>query len=245
MDTEKTTFYDHYSQDKPTRFGRWLVVGVSERIFEFAGIRQGSRVLEIGPGRGVFADICLNNSVDYRAIEPNEEMANALEKRGINVARDIIPPIPQMQGTFDVVVMNSVMEHMDTMTAALDVAKGVYELLNPGGKFVIYVPDYANWKHHFFIGDFSHNYITTWRRLEGLLISAGFEDIEGRYQSLIFTGALCYLISGLASWLPFGRLDAMFPKSKLLHKLYKLQIAFLRRVLVSGVKQGLPKENKT
>lgn len=245
MDTEKTTFYDHYNQDKSTKLGRWLVVGVSERIFEFAGIRQGSRVLEIGPGRGVFADICLNRGVEYWAIEPNEEMANALQERGINVARDIIPPIPKLQQTFDVVVMNSVMEHMDTMSAALDVAKGVYELLNPGGRFVIYVPDYANWKHHFFIGDFSHNYITTWRRLEGLLISAGFEDIQGRYQSFIFTGVLCYLLSGLASWLPFGCLNTMSPKNRLLHKLYKLQIAFLRRVLVLGVKQGQHKEDKT
>ena len=244
MDADKTTFYDHYNLDKSTGFGRWLVVGVSERIFEFAGIRPGSSVLEIGPGRGVFAGICLDKGVDYRAIEPNDEMANALEKRGIDVTRDIIPPIPQMGKTFDFVVMNSVMEHMDTMSAALEVTKGVHKLLNPGGRFVIYVPDYANWRHHFFIGDFSHNFITTWRRLEGLLISAGFESIEGRYQSVVFTGALCYLLSGLAAWLPFGRLDAMFPKSKLLHKLYKLQITFLRRVLVLGVKQDLGEEDK-
>ena len=235
---EKTKFYDHYSKDRPTRFGRWLVAGVSERIFEFARIGQGCRLLEIGPGRGAFADICLSKGVDYYAIEPNEEMADALQERGINVVRSIIPPIPAMERTFDVVVMNSVMEHMDTMTAALEVSKGVLELLNPGGRFVIYVPDYANWRHHFFIGDFSHNYITTWRRLEGLLISAGFEDIKGRYQSIIFTGALGYLISALASWLPFGWFDAMFPKSRLLHKLYKLQITFLRRVLILGEKSG-------
>lgn len=238
MDEGNATFYDHYSQDKPTGFGKWLAVNVSERIFEFAQIRQGYRVLEIGPGRGVFADICLNKGVDYRAIEPNEKMADNLQKRGINVMRNVVPPIPEMGQTFDVVVMNSVMEHMDTMMVALGLAKEVYGLLNPGGRFVIYAPDYSNWRHHFFIGDFSHNYITTWRRLEGLLISAGFEDIKGRYQSIIFTGALGYLISALASWLPFGWFDAMFPKSRLLHKLYKLQITFLRRVLILGKKSG-------
>jgi SAM-dependent methyltransferase len=239
MDTEeKTTFYDHYSQDKHTRLGGWLVVTVSKRIFEFAQIPKGSSVLEIGPGRGIFADICLNQGVDYWAIEPNEQMAGNLQKRGINVMRNVVPPVPEMGRTFDVVVMNSVMEHMDTMTSALELAKDVYKLLNPGGKFVIYVPDYANWKHHFFIGDFSHNYITTWRRLEGLLISAGFEDINGRYQCTIFSGVLGYLISILASWLPFGWFDTMFPKSKLLHKLYKLQITFLRRVLILGQKSG-------
>jgi SAM-dependent methyltransferase len=245
VDTEETKFYDHYSKDKPTRFGRWLVAGVTDRIFEFARIGQGFSLLEIGPGRGAFAEICLRKGVDYWAIEPNEEMADALEERGINVTKSIIPPVPPMKRKFDVVVMNSVMEHMDTMKAALEVSKGVLELLNPGGKFVVYVPDYANWRHHFFIGDFSHNYITTWRRMEGLLMSAGFDDIKARYQSLVFTGIPCYLMSAVASLLPFGLLDAMFPNSKLLHKLYKLQIAFLRRVLVVGVKQGPPIEDKT
>lgn len=238
MDAGKTTFYDHYSHDKPTGLGRRLAVSLSEQIFEFAQIRQGHRVLEIGPGRGVFTDICLNKGVDYWAIEPNEKMANDLQKRGINVVRNVVPPIPEMGRTFDVVVMNSVIEHMDTMSVALQLASEVYELLNPGGGFVIYAPDYTNWRHHFFIGDFSHNYITTWRRLEGLLISAGFNDIKGRYQSTIFTGALCYLISTLASWLPFAGFDAMFPESILFHKLYKLQITFLRRVLVLARKPG-------
>ena len=236
MDTEKTTFYDHYSKDKHTRFGGWLAAGVTKNIFDFAQISQECSVLEIGPGRGAFADICLNKGIDYWAIEPNEQMADNLQKRGINVKRNVVPPVPEMGRTFDVVVMNSVLEHMDTMMSALALAKDVYKLLNPGGRFVIYVPDYANWRHHFFIGDFSHNYITTWRRLEGLLISAGFEKINGRYQCTIFSGALGYIISTLASWLPFGWLDAMFPKSKLLHKLYKLQITFLRRVLILGQK---------
>jgi 16S rRNA A1518/A1519 N6-dimethyltransferase RsmA/KsgA/DIM1 with predicted DNA glycosylase/AP lyase activity len=80
VDTEETKFYDHYSTDKPTRFGRWLVAGVTDRIFEFARIGQGFSLLEIGPGRGAFAEICLRKGVDYWAIEPNEEMADALEE---------------------------------------------------------------------------------------------------------------------------------------------------------------------
>ncbi|MCP4614623.1 MAG: class I SAM-dependent methyltransferase [Planctomycetes bacterium] len=238
MDTEKDTFYDHYSQDKHTRFGGWLAASVTKNIFDFAQISQQCGVLEIGPGRGAFADLCIDKGIDYRAIEPNEQMADNLQKRGINVIRNVVPPLPEMGRTFDVVVMNSVMEHMDTMNSALELSKDVYKLLNPGGKFVIYVPDYANWRHHFFIGDFSHNYITTWRRLEGLLISAGFEDINGRYQCTIFSGVLGYLISILASWLPFGWFDTMFPKSRLWHKLYKMQITFLRRVLILGQKTG-------
>ncbi|UCG58422.1 MAG: methyltransferase domain-containing protein [Phycisphaerales bacterium] len=241
---ERKTFYDHFSQDKPTKLGMWLVGAVSERIFQFAQIGTGHSVLEIGPGRGAFAGICLEKGVEYWAVEPNEEMADHLRRRGVNVISSIVFSLPEIGRIFDVVVMNSVIEHMDTMMAALELTKQVYGLLNPGGKFVMYAPDYANWRHHFFVGDFSHSYITSWRRLEELLISGGFEDIQGCYQSAAFRGVLCFLISGIAAWLPFAWLDVAFPRSRVARKLYKVQIAFLRRVLILGAKKGEAVEDR-
>lgn len=237
MDAEKTTFYDHFAQDKPTRLGMRLTQGVSRRIFEFSMIRKGDRVLEIGPGRGVFAYLCLAGGADYRAIEPNQEMAEHLRRRGVNVVNAIVPPVPDLGCTYDVIVMNSVIEHMNTMTDALELARQVYAALNPGGRFVMYAPDYANWRHHFFIGDFSHSYITSWRRLEELLVSAGFDRIEGCYQTVTLHGVPCFILSGLAAWMPFGWLDVLFPRCRIVHKLYKIQIGLLRRVLIAGVKK--------
>jgi SAM-dependent methyltransferase len=237
-DAEKTTFYDHFAQDRPTRLGARLAGGVARRIFDFARIRRGDRVLEIGPGRGVFTELCLRQGALYRAIEPNQEMAEQLRRRGVEVVSAIVPPVPDLGQTFDVVVMNSVIEHMNTMTDALELTRQVHTLLNPGGRFVLYAPDYANWRHHFFIGDFSHSYITSWRRLEELLISAGFDRVEGCYQTATFRGVSCFLVSGAAAWLPFGWLDVLFPRSKVVRKLYKIQIGLLRRVLVAGVKKG-------
>ncbi len=237
MDTENTTFYDHFAQDRPTRLGMWLTHGVSRRIFEFSGIQPKDRVLEIGPGRGVFTDLCLKAGADYQAIEPNQELADQLRQRGVKVVNAVVPPMPDLGGTFDVVVMNSVIEHMNTMVDALELSKQVLALLRPGGRFVLYAPDYANWRHHFFIGDFSHSYITSWRRLEELLTSAGFDRIEGCYQTATFRGVLCFVLSGLAAWMPFGWLDVLLPHSRIVHKLYKIQLGFLRRVLVAGVKK--------
>ncbi len=237
-ETKKKTFYDHYSRNKPTRIGGRLVDRTCQQIFDFAQIKQGASVLEIGPGRGAFADLCRSRGVEYWAIEPNDKMADALEERGVKVIRSIVPPIPDLGRSFDMVLMNNVLEHMDTMTTALTLAEQIYKLLNPGGRFVIYSPDYINFGHLFFLTDFSHNYVTTWQRVEGLLISAGFEKIEARYQNAIFKGIPCILVAGLAAWLPFGRLNASFPKSKLLIKLYRLQMLFLRRILMFGEKQG-------
>ncbi len=244
-DAEKTTFYDHFAQDRPTRLGVWLSHGVSRRIFEFARIRRGDCVLEIGPGRGVFTDLCLREGADYWAIEPNQDMADRLRQRGINVTSAIVPPVPDLGRTFDVVVMNSVIEHMNTMVDALELARQVHRMLKPGGRFVLYAPDYANWRHHFFIGDFSHSYITSWRRLEELLTSAGFGRVEGCYQTATFRGVPCFILSGLAAWMPFGWLDVLFPHSRLVHKLYKIQIGLLRRVLVAGVKSAEADAGKT
>lgn len=236
--TEDSKFYDHYSQDKSTKFDKWLKTCLARQILKFAQIEEKSSVLEIGPGRGEFSDICLSKGVDYWAIEPNEKMANNLEKKGVKVLRNIVPPIPQTGRSFDVVVMSHVMEHMDTMTTALQITEAIYELLNRGGRFVICAPDYINWKDHFFHGDFSHNYITTLKRLHGLLISAGFQNIKWDYQSGPVTGMASLVISAIASRLPFGYLEVIFPKNKMLHKLYKLQTTFLRGVLILGEKHS-------
>ena len=243
-DAEKTTFYDHFAQDKPTRLGSRLTLGVSKRIFNFSQIHRGDRVLEIGPGRGVFTDLCLRAGAQYVAIEPNREMADELRGRGVEVVSAIVPPVPELGRAFDVVVMNSVIEHMNTMNDALDLTRQVLAMLNPGGRFVLYAPDYANWRHHFFIGDFSHSYVTSWRRLEELLISAGFERVEGCYQTATFRGVPCFVLSGLAAWLPFGWLDVLFPNCRPVRKLYKVQIGLLRRVLMAGIKAGTRPEGK-
>ena len=235
--TRTNTFYDHFGQNKTTKLGNWLVAGVAKRVFEFAQVKQGDRVLEIGPGRGVFADTCLKNGVDYVAIEPNQKMAAALEQRGIRVMQDIVPPLPPMDRTFDAVVMMNVLEHMDTMAAALRLTQEIYEILNPGGKLVIYSPDYVSFQYLFFLNDFSHNYITTWQRLEALLVSAGFAKSRARYENALFKGTLCLLTSMVACWMPFGRLYAMFPNNRILQKLYRLQALFLRRVLMVAEKR--------
>lgn len=229
------TFFDHLGKaDRPTRVGGRLTQLAARRMFRFADTAPRSRVLEIGPGRGDFADLCLACKMDYHAIEPNPQLAAALTERGVHVVGGRVPPLPPLDMKFDLVVMINVMEHMSGMEQALAVAGQVYEVLRPGGKFLIHSPDYLSWRQQFFNCDFSHNYVTTRRRLDQLLLNTGYGEIRSNYMSGPFDGPSSLLLSAVASHLPFGALEAVFPNNKLVSKLFKLQLTFSRRVIVMG-----------
>lgn len=234
----ESTFYDHFHQDKPTGPGAWIASRFSRSILEFAGMKAGDKVLEIGPGRGVFADLCFERSIDYTAIEPNPHLAQSLESRGATVIRAIVPPLPELEAKFDYVVMINVLEHMSGVKEALAIAEQVRRCLAPDGQFVVCSPDYLNLRWQFFNCDFSHGYVTTQRRLSQLLISAGYGKWMSRYLSGPVSGCLGVLLAGLAAWLPFGLLHAWFPTSRLCLKLYKIQLTFSRKVLIVGENCG-------
>jgi len=231
-------FYDHFHQDSPTGIGNWITKAFSGKIFKYAKIEPGHRILEIGPGRGVFADICLKKGIEYSAVEPNKEMAASLEKRGADVTCAMVPPLPALDKEFDIVVMINVMEHMNNMQDALQITHQIRQVLKPKGRLVICSPDYLNLRHNFFNADFSHNYITTRRRLQQLFVSTGFDNIKSCYLSGPLTGAVCFLVTALVSRLPFGLLNALFPDNRVFYKLYKIQLTFSRKVLILAEMPG-------
>ncbi|MHC4432634.1 MAG: class I SAM-dependent methyltransferase [Planctomycetota bacterium] len=234
---ESDAFFDHFSrEDKPTGMGIRLTKALAQRIFDYTQAERGSSILEIGPGRGNFADICLKEGMDYSAIEANRQMAESLKERGASVVQAMVPPLPSLEKQFDIVVMINVMEHMNSMADALQITQQVRDVLKPGGRFVICSPDYLNWRRNFFNCDFSHNYVTTRRRLQQLLINGGFANIRSRYLCGHMTGPMSFLLTAMVSRLPFGSLNAIFPKSKIFYKLYKAQLTFLRKVLILGEK---------
>lgn len=232
---ESDAFFDHFSQgDKPTAAGTRLVEALAMKIFRFVDAESGSSILEIGPGRGVFADICLKEGMEYFAIEANRQMAESLESKGAGVVKAMVPPLPELDRKFDVAVMINVMEHMNSMADALQITQQIRNVLKPSGKFLICSPDYLNWRRNFFNCDFSHSYVTTRRRLEQLLVNGGFGNIRNCHLCGPMTGLLCWLFTPLVGLLPFGVLNAMFPNSKVFYKLYKAQLTFSRKVLIVG-----------
>lgn len=230
----ETSFYDHFHQDKPTGIGAALSSAFFRNIVAFSGMRQGHKVLEIGPGRGVLADLCLERSIGYTAIEPNPTLAQSLESRGAEVIRAIVPPLPDVKNKFDFVVMVNVLEHMDGTKEALEIAGQIRQCLEPGGRFIVCSPDYMSMRQHFFNCDFSHGYVTTQRRLSQLLLSAGYVPLRSCYLAGPLRGLAGMIAAAVAAWLPFGAFHTWWPKSRLCMKLYKLQLTFSRKVLIAG-----------
>ena len=236
-DEHKTmdAFFDHLRKaQQPTGLGLRFMRRAAERILSFADVPPGSRVLEIGPGRGEFAELCLGRKLEYHAVEPNAGLAESLRQKGANVVCARVPPLPALDRQFDLEVMVNVMEHMNGLEQALDTACQIRRVLNPGGTFLIHAPDYLSWRGQFFNCDFSHNYVTTRRRLDQLLVNAGYEGIRSRYMSGPFQGAAAVILSAVAARLPFGALEALFPDCPVCGRLYKLQLTFSRRVLILG-----------
>lgn len=236
MNPETTdAFFDHLGKaEQPTGLGMRFMRRASERMLAFADVAPNASVLEIGPGRGEFAELCLQRKLQYHAVEPNAKLAESLRSRGASVVCARVPPLPALDRKFDLVAMINVMEHMNGLEQALDIACQIRQVLNPGGKFLIHCPDYLSWRLHFFNCDFSHNYVTSRRRLDQLLVNAGYADIRSRYMSGPFIGAGAVILSAFASRMPFGALEALFPRCSLCSRLFKLQLTLSRRVLILG-----------
>jgi SAM-dependent methyltransferase len=232
-------FYEHFASDRVTGLGARLARMGQERVFRFAEIGPDMRVLEIGPGRGAFAERCIKAGASYVAVEANADMAEGLRRRGCEVIMGLVPPLPALPAPFDRVVLSEVLEHMPTYEAALELASQIRDVLAEDGRIVVSVPDYLNWQSHFYIEDFTHSYPVTFRRLRGLLLSAGFTSPTGTYRALGLTGAGAVVLAGLARVLPFGWLASLMPKNRVFYKLRKLQTTLLRRVLMSAVKQKI------
>ena len=131
-----------------------------------------SRVLEIGPGMGHFADAFLKASpnVDYYAVESDSSVWPELVKKGIKV----IPAdaAHSVTGGFDLVVISHVLEHTLKPVNSL---KAMTKFLNIGGLLFVEVPcrdqDYKK-QHEPHVSFFSKV------ALETLAARAKFTDVK-------------------------------------------------------------------
>jgi SAM-dependent methyltransferase len=132
-------------------------------------------LLEVGPGQGAIAELAREAGYRYTAVEPSPLLAGALRERGFQVVQAFTPPLPAADLSQDVVYADQVLEHMSGIDAARAWVAEALRVLRPGGLLFVVVPDYLKERGFFWDIDYTHNFITTERRMRQLLYDGGFE----------------------------------------------------------------------
>ena len=132
-------------------------------------------MLEIGPGHGTLAAQAVEAGWRYSAVEPSAVLAEKLRGHGLDVVQAWTPPIPKPDASYRVVYADQVLEHMSGIDAAREFTAEALRVLQPGGIFFVVVPDYLKERGFFWDIDYTHNFVTTERRVRQLFYDGGFE----------------------------------------------------------------------
>jgi 2-polyprenyl-3-methyl-5-hydroxy-6-metoxy-1,4-benzoquinol methylase len=120
-------------RDLPERCTHWLRRLLSLRL-------PPGRVLDVGCAHGGYVALLNWAGFDALGTEMSGEIAQfARETFGVTVLAGIVEEQPFVPGSFDVIVLNDVMEHLPDPAATLRHCAG---LLSAAGFFVIQTPEY-------------------------------------------------------------------------------------------------------
>ncbi len=196
-------FYRWFSERRLTRFGEARKKRTERRrlrlLMEHA--RQPAAMLEIGPGHGSFGALAKSSGWRYRAVEASPALADALRARGFDVVEAWAPPIAAADASCDAVYADQVLEHMSGIDAAREFVAEARRVLRPNGLLFIVVPDYTKERTFFWDVDYTHNFVTTERRVGQLLLDGGFEA-EATVESIGAATGLARDLLAAASFVP-------------------------------------------
>jgi len=240
-------FYDFWFKNKITGLGQWIVSKINLKLTKII-LRIGKdnkkiKLLEIGHGRGEFADTLSylakkeKKNLQYIGIESNYTLSQNAKKKGYQILNIKIPPFPKSKSIkdFDIIYMSHVLEHFSGYNEASAVLQFIYKSLKKDGFFVLFAPDYLDYKEDYFTVDYSHEFILMTRRIKHLFTDHGFTIKKIKYSRgnflspwtrfIYFFHFLIKLIAGILYSLT--NIEIFF----------KLKITFGRNIIVVGQKR--------
>ncbi|MFO7301628.1 MAG: class I SAM-dependent methyltransferase [Acidobacteriota bacterium] len=218
-------FYRTFSEKQLTSYGGARRSRIEQARFAMvrAEVEPPADFLEVGPGQGAIAELARAAGYRYRAVEPSPVLAGALRERGFDVEQAFTPPLPAADLSQDVVYADQVLEHMSGIDAARAWVAEALRVLRPGGLLFVVVPDYLKERGFFWDIDYTHNFITTERRMRQLLYDGGFE-IGPMVRSIgLATGVRRDLLAGLALLVNLPGTDALSRYLKAEDALFKVR----------------------
>jgi len=148
------------------------------------------RLLDVGAYTGVFVEIAAQHGWEAWGVEPSHWAVEQARAQGLHMIEGTLSSAELTDGSFDVVTMWDVIEHV---TDPLGEIQSAFRLLKPGGMLVVHTMDIDSlfarvmgerwpWLMEMHIYYFSH------RTLQAMLTKAGFQVLrsepQGRYLRL-------------------------------------------------------------
>jgi SAM-dependent methyltransferase len=177
---ESSTFYKSFSEKKLTTYGSGRRGKIEQHRLALLHRHRPAPgdLFEIGPGHGTLAEQAVDAGWRYTAIEASPILVDVLRKKGLTVIESWTPPIPIADTSADVVYADQVLEHMSGIDAARHFTAEAFRALRPGGIFFVVVPDYLKERTFFWDVDYTHNFVTTERRVRQLFNDNGFDVLQ-------------------------------------------------------------------
>lgn len=187
------------------REGRALTFERRLRSLErLVGPADGRRLLDVGAYTGVFVEAARARGWDAVGLEPSRWATATARDRGLPVTQGFLEEGPYPAGSFDLVTLWDVIEHVTAPVATLRLC---HEALRPGGTLAVHTMDAGSpaarllgrrwpWlmEMHLFYFDRS--------TLRAMLRAAGFEPFDCRAQGRYLR--LSYLATRLGAFWPRG-----------------------------------------
>jgi SAM-dependent methyltransferase len=234
-------FYRTFSEKKLTGAGAARRGKIEQARFGMVAklIKPPADFLEVGPGQGAIADLAMEAGYRYKAVEPSAILVEQLRARGVQVTEAFTPPIPAPDASMDIVYADQVVEHMSGIDAARAWVAEALRILRPGGVLFVVVPDYLKEREFFWDIDYTHNFITTERRMRQLLYDGGF-DVTAMVRSIgLATGVQRDLLAGAAMLANLPGLDPLSRYTGTEDLLFKVRKNLFETMAFTARKSGV------
>jgi SAM-dependent methyltransferase len=151
---------------------------VLNRVQKFFQIPAACRVLDIGSGVGTFVMGCRSRGIQAFGVEP-DRIGQGSNISSLKIARRRTAEhifvagtgenLPFPNGSFDLVTMNQVIEHVSDQRACL---KEAFRVLKPGGALYVACPNYLRF--------YEPHYKIAWLPLMPRLLGSAYLRMRGR-----------------------------------------------------------------
>lgn len=168
----------------------------------------GARLLDVGFGSAAFLDIARSAGWQVAGADPDPVTVDSARKRGLDVRQGGIEAFEDSPGSFDVITLSHVIEHVHDPRA---LTRQTFNLLKPGGSAWIETPNIDSYGHLRFgchwrgLEPPRHLALFNWEILESMLRSEGFRIGRRLPQHHVYAELAMKSYALRRGWIPSDR----------------------------------------